>query len=183
MCFSSFNRECSDALEARSKTILYFNEATTNRTTNGTVETVNNPADLHLDIGIDGVVGTRSVQSSDLSILEMVGKIEVLPASLPLDSTAYEPSGLNNSNQMQKTKWPEKSDELLGLIINSLKKIDGAVPKGCPEPKQRPQSAHEIALILERAPIHVHWDLIALVLKLVDYSKHSLAAYALLYCL
>ncbi|GLJ32313.1 hypothetical protein SUGI_0650380 [Cryptomeria japonica] len=141
MCFSSFNRECDDAPEERSQTILDCNEATTNRTINRTVETVNNPVDLQLDVGIDEVVGTRVVQSSDLSIPELVGKTVVLPASSPPDSTAYEPSGLSNSNQMQKMKWPEQLNELLGLITNSLRVLDGAVPKGCPKPKRRPQSA------------------------------------------
>ncbi|GLJ26397.1 hypothetical protein SUGI_0508920 [Cryptomeria japonica] len=154
MCFSSVNRECSDAPEARSQTILDCNEATTNRTTNGTVETVNNLVDLRLDVGIDGAVGTRAVQSSDLSIPELVGKNTILHDSSPPDSTAYEPLGLSNSNQMQKIKWPEQLDELLGLITNSLRALDGAVPKGCPEPKRRPQSAQTIALILEGAPIH-----------------------------
>ncbi|GLJ50491.1 hypothetical protein SUGI_1075860 [Cryptomeria japonica] len=132
------------------------------------------------DVGIHGAIGTQAVQSSALSIPELVGKTTVLPASSPPDSTAHEPSGLNNSKQMQKMKWLEQLDELLGLIINSLRALDGAVPKGCPEPKRRPQSTQEIALILERAPIHLHLDLIALVPKLVDYSKTSLAAYALL---
>ncbi|GLJ49416.1 hypothetical protein SUGI_1046200 [Cryptomeria japonica] len=138
MYFSSFNRECSDTPKVRSKTILDCNEATTNRTTNGTVETVNNPIDLCLDVGIDGAIGSWVVQSSDLSIPELVGKTVVFLASSPPESTACEPSGLNNSNQMQKRKWPEQSDELLGLIINSLRALDGAVPKGCPEPKRRP---------------------------------------------
>ncbi|XP_059067225.1 uncharacterized protein LOC131062761 isoform X2 [Cryptomeria japonica] len=101
-CQPSEGKKCNDAPEARSKTILDCNEATTNRTTNGTVETVNNPVDLRLDVGIDGAVGTRAVQSSDLSTPELVGKTAVLPASSPPDSTAHEPSGLNNSNQMQK---------------------------------------------------------------------------------
>lgn len=114
------------------------NEATTNRTINGTIETVNNPVDLRLEVGIDGAVGTRVVQSSDLSIPELVRKTAVLPTSSPPDSTAYEPSGLSYSNQMQKMKWLEQLDELLGLITNFLRALDGAVPKGFPEPKQRP---------------------------------------------
>lgn len=77
-------------------------------------------------------------------------------------------------------KWPEQSDELLGLIVNSLRALDGAVPQGCPEPRRRPQSAQKIALVLEKAPKHLQPDLIALVPKLVDLSEHSLAAYALL---
>jgi hypothetical protein len=77
-------------------------------------------------------------------------------------------------------KWPEQSDELLGLIVNSLRALDGAVPQGCPEPRRRPQSAQKIALVLEKAPKHLQPDLIALVPKLVDLSEHSLAATSLL---
>ena len=77
-------------------------------------------------------------------------------------------------------KWPEQSDELLGLIVNSLRALDGAVPQGCPEPRRRPQSAQKIALVLEKAPKHLQSDLIALVPKLVDVSEHSMAADVLL---
>ncbi|KAH9297298.1 hypothetical protein KI387_028980, partial [Taxus chinensis] len=181
-CQPSEGKKSNDAPEARSKIVLDGNETTTIRSTSGTVEgvTVNNPVDLRLDVGIDGAVGTQAVQSSDLSTPESVGKAAVLPASSPPDSTAHEPSGLNTSNQTQKTKWPEQSDELLGLIVNSLRALDGAVPQGCPEPRRRPQSAQKIAVVLERAPKHLQSDLIALVPKLVDYSEHALAAYALL---
>lgn len=79
-----------------------------------------------------------------------------------------------------QTKWPEQSEELLGLIVNSLRALDGAVPQGCPEPRRRPQSAQKIALVLDRAPKHLQSDLVALVPKLVEHSEHSLAAYALL---
>jgi hypothetical protein len=77
-------------------------------------------------------------------------------------------------------KWPEQSDELLGLIVNSLGALEGAVPQGVPEPRRRPQSAQKIALVLDKAPKHLQPDLIALVPKLVDKSEHSLAAYSLL---
>ena len=77
-------------------------------------------------------------------------------------------------------KWPEQSDELLGLIVNSLRALDGAVPQGCPEPRRRPHSAQKIALVLEKAPKYLQIDLIALVPKLVDVSEHSLAADVLL---
>jgi len=77
-------------------------------------------------------------------------------------------------------KWPEQSDELLGLIVNSLRALEGAVPQGVPEPRRRPQSAQKIAVVLEKAPKHLQPDLIALVPKLVDLSEHSLVAYSLL---
>lgn len=77
-------------------------------------------------------------------------------------------------------KWFEHSDELLGLIVNSLGALEGAVPQGVPEPRRRPQSAQKIALVLDKAPKHLQLDLIALVPKLVDNSEHSLAAYSLL---
>ena len=82
-----------------------------------------------------------------------------------------------------QTKWPEQSEELLGLIVNSLSTLDSAVPQGCPEPRRRPQSVHKIALVLEKAPRHLQPDLISLVPKLVDSSEHSLAATILIDCL
>lgn len=83
-------------------------------------------------------------------------------------------------NLKLQTKWPEQSEELLGLIVNSLRALDGAVPQGCPEPRRRPQSAQKIALVLDKAPKHLQADLVALVPKLVEQSEHPLAAYALL---
>lgn len=79
-----------------------------------------------------------------------------------------------------QTKWPEQSEELLGLIVNSLRALDGAVPQGCPEPRRKPQSAQKIALVLDKAPKHLQKDLVALVPKLVEHSEHPLAACALL---
>ena len=79
-----------------------------------------------------------------------------------------------------QTKWPEQSEELLGLIVNSLKTLDSAVPQGCPEPRRRPHSAQKIALVLDRAPKHLQSDLVSLVPKLVEHSEHPLAAYALI---
>lgn len=79
-----------------------------------------------------------------------------------------------------QTKWPEQSEELLGLIVNSLRALDGTVPQGCPEPRRRPQSAQKIALVLDKAPKHLQADLVALVPKLVEQSEHPLAACALL---
>ena len=79
-----------------------------------------------------------------------------------------------------QTKWPEQSEELLGLIVNSLRALEGAVPQGCPEPRRRPQSASKISLVLDRAPKNLQPELVALVPKLVEQSEHPLAAFALL---
>ncbi|XP_071701856.1 uncharacterized protein [Rutidosis leptorrhynchoides] len=89
-------------------------------------------------------------------------------------------SSSDSSSLQYKTKWPEQSEELLGLIVNSLRSFDGAVPQGCPEPRRRPESAQKIALVLDKAPKHLQPDLISLIPKLVDHSEHPLAASALL---
>ncbi|KAL3745450.1 hypothetical protein ACJRO7_014537 [Eucalyptus globulus] len=79
-----------------------------------------------------------------------------------------------------QSKWPEQSEELLGLIVNSLRALDGADPQGCPEPRWRPRSAERIALVLDKAPQHLQHDLVALVPKLVEHSEHPIAAQFLL---
>ena len=84
------------------------------------------------------------------------------------------------TNFFSQSKWPEQSEELLGLIVNSLRALDSAVPHGCREPRRRPQAVRKIALVLEKAPKQLQQDLISLVPKLVDGSEHSLAACALL---
>ncbi|BBN19328.1 hypothetical protein MPTK1_8g09710 [Marchantia polymorpha subsp. ruderalis] len=141
-----------------------------------------NLVDQRLEIGLDGVAGAQAVQSSDSSALDgPVGRAAAVPVPQQhTEPSAQEPSAAENANHSHKPKWPEQSDELLGLIVNSLRALDGAVPQGCPEPRRRPQSAQKIALVLEKAPKHLQPDLIALVPKLVDLSEHSLAAYALL---
>lgn len=68
----------------------------------------------------------------------------------------------------------------MGLIVNSLRALDGAVPPGCPEPRRRPKSAYKLALVLDKAPKHLQRDLVALVPRLVEQSEHPLAASALL---
>ncbi|KAK9269009.1 hypothetical protein L1049_000777 [Liquidambar formosana] len=79
-----------------------------------------------------------------------------------------------------KIKWPEPSEELLGMIVNSLKPLNGPVPQGCQEPMQKPRSAEKIYLLLDKAPVHMQPDLVTLVSKLVDHSEHPVAACALL---
>ncbi|XP_031377556.1 uncharacterized protein LOC116192981 isoform X2 [Punica granatum] len=94
---------------------------------------------------------------------------------------AETPSGCSENHSFRsKTKWPEQSEELLGLIVNSLRALDGAVPQGCPEPRRRPQSAQKIALVLDKAPKHLRRDLVTLVPKLVEHAEHPLAAHVLL---
>ncbi|MCO5581700.1 hypothetical protein L7F22_035589 [Adiantum nelumboides] len=128
----------------------------------------------------EGTMATQAVQSSNTPPLEpQISKGLVLPSSfLPENASRDAAAGI--ASHSQKPKWPEQSDELLGLIVNSLRALDGAVPQGCPEPRRRPQSAQKIALVLEKAPKHLQPDLIALVPKLVDVSEHSLAAEVLL---
>lgn len=153
-CQPSERKKCNDASETRSRSIFDNNGTATNRTvvelrgTNGTVESLNNLVDQRLDVGMDGAMGTQAVQSTDLLATVSVGKAAVWPVSSPPESTAQESSGVNNSDQMQETKWPEQSEELLGLIVNSLRALDGAISQGGPEPRQRPQSAQKIALVL-----------------------------------
>lgn len=70
------------------------------------------------------------MQSTNLLATMSAGKVAVWLVSSPLESTAQESSRVNTSNQKQETKWPEQSEELLGLIVNSLKALDGVVPHG-----------------------------------------------------
>ncbi|KAH7841779.1 hypothetical protein Vadar_034275 [Vaccinium darrowii] len=57
-------------------------------------------------------------------------------------STVQKSASLRTKPQ---TKCPERSEELLGLIVNSLRALDGAIPQGCPEARRMPQSAQKIA--------------------------------------
>ncbi|CAN6232444.1 unnamed protein product [Urochloa humidicola] len=98
----------------------------------------------------------------------------------PAETSATDLPADEGPEQASRSKWPEQSEELLGLIVNSLRALDSAVPHGCPEPRRRPQAVQKIALVLEKAPKQLQQDLIALVPKLVDGSEHSLAASALL---
>ncbi|XP_076907715.1 uncharacterized protein LOC143564271 [Bidens hawaiensis] len=123
-----------------------------------------------LDSGTDDISTASAVQSSDMN-----GNHTFSPPETSAAASSSESSSLRS-----KTKWPEQSEELLGLIVNSLRSLDGAVPQGCPEPKRRPHSAQKIALVLDKAPKHLQPDLISLVPKLVDHSEHPLAACALL---
>ncbi|KAL8244505.1 hypothetical protein R6Q59_010763 [Mikania micrantha] len=135
------------------------------------------PSQLHvndrLDSGTDDISTASAVQSSDMNGNHTSEKsYNFCPPETSAAATLSESSSL-----LSKSKWPEQSEELLGLIVNSLRTLDGA---GCPEPRRRPHSAKKIALVLDKAPKHLQPDLISLVPKLVEHSEHPLAACALL---
>ncbi|XP_065850485.1 uncharacterized protein [Euphorbia lathyris] len=144
----------------------------------GATESAQFPVYERLDSGVDETTSASAVQSSDANGIEMHGKaLPGLPIHPPVTMAGGSPE---NASLRSKTKWPEQSEELLGLIVNSLRALDGAVPQGCPEPRRRPQSAQKIALVLDKAPKHLQPDLVALVPKLVEHSEHPLAASALI---
>ncbi|KAK6786300.1 hypothetical protein RDI58_014825 [Solanum bulbocastanum] len=144
----------------------------------------NEPLQLYthdrLDKVTDESMNSSAVQSSDIDGINAHERaFNGKPMHLHPPETSAGGSSENPSLRT-KTKWPEQSEELLGLIVNSLRALDGAVPQGCPEPRRRPQSAEKIALVLDKAPKHLQPDLVSLVPKLVEHSEHPLAAYALL---
>ncbi|KAK7849784.1 math domain and coiled-coil domain-containing protein, partial [Quercus suber] len=143
----------------------------------GATESVQFPVCERLDSGIDEGGSTSAVQSSDMNGLGIPEK--ALPGQ-PICPPETSAGTSEHVPLRSKTKWPEQSEELLGLIVNSLRALDGAVPQGCPEPRRRPQSAQKIALVLDKAPKHLQADLVSLVPKLVEHSEHALAACALL---
>ncbi|KAM7256152.1 hypothetical protein ACFE04_011893 [Oxalis oulophora] len=146
---------------------------------NGAAECDQFPVNERLDCGVDdNSSSTSAVQSSDANgIAKREKPVPGQPISPPETCAG---SSVENASLRSKTKWPEQSEELLGLIVNSLRALEGAVPQGCPEPRRRPQSAQKIALVLDKAPKHLQPDLVALVPKLVEHSEHPLAAFTLL---
>ncbi|KAL2548674.1 TRAF-like family protein [Forsythia ovata] len=142
----------------------------------GATESAQLPALERLDSGIDETINASAVQSSDVNGTNIPTKTDTRHPTGPPETSA---TG-SFENPSLRSKWPEQSEELLGLIVNSLRALDGAVLQGCPEPKRRPQSAQKIALVLDKAPKHLQPDLVALVPKLVEHSEHPLAASALL---
>ncbi|KAI4316344.1 hypothetical protein L6164_024332 [Bauhinia variegata] len=144
---------------------------------NDAAESAQFPVYERLDSVSEESTSTSAVQSSDLNVTALQEK--ALPGQ-PICPPETSATGSENASLRSKTKWPEQSEELLGLIVNSLRALDGAVPQGCPEPRQRPQSAQKIAIVLDKAPKHLQTDLVALVPKLVEHSEHPLAAFALL---
>uniref|UniRef100_A0A5B6Z2T5 MATH domain-containing protein n=1 Tax=Davidia involucrata TaxID=16924 RepID=A0A5B6Z2T5_DAVIN len=145
---------------------------------NGATESAQLPVHDRLDSGMDESTNASAVQSSDMIEIDIPEKTVPGQPICPPETSATGSS--ENASLRSKTKWPEQSEELLGLIVNSLRALDGAVPQGCPEPRRRPQSAQKIALVLDKAPKHLQPDLVALVPKLVEHSEHPLAACALL---
>ncbi|PRQ26713.1 putative ubiquitinyl hydrolase 1 [Rosa chinensis] len=144
---------------------------------NGATESVHCPVYERLDASVDESTSGSAVQSSDMHGVGIPGK--TLPGQ-PIYPPETSAGASENVSLRSKTKWPEQSEELLGLIVNSLRALDGAVPQGCPEPRRRPQSAQKIALVLDKAPKHLQPDLVSLVPKLVEHSEHPLAAFALI---
>lgn len=133
-----------------------------------------------LDSEADEICQAHAVQSSDLNTNGISTKTNLEQPIYPPEPSAADLHADDGFIRARKTKWPEQSEELLGLIVNSLRALDNAVPQGCPEPRRRPQSVQKISLVLDKAPRHLQPDLIALVPKLVDHSEHQLAACALL---
>ncbi|KAH0465420.1 hypothetical protein IEQ34_005523 [Dendrobium chrysotoxum] len=123
---------------------------------------------------------SHAVQSSDLHMIGMSDKNSPEQIVFPPETAAGDLPADDNFLRVPKTNWLEQSEELLGLIVNSLRALDNPAPQGCLEPRRHPQSVQKIAIVLDKAPKHLLHDLVALVPKLVDYSEHSLAAYALL---
>ncbi|KAF5726253.1 hypothetical protein HS088_TW23G00995 [Tripterygium wilfordii] len=180
-CQPSEGTSNDESCDANSKTSLHGNGAASQPESdreNGAAESAEFPIFERLDSGILDASSTSAVQSSDVDGVDGPQKaVSGQPICPPVPSA----SGSSETSSIRcKTKWPEQSEELLGLIVNSLRALDGAVPQGCPEPRRRPQSAQKIALVLDKAPKHLLPDLVALVPKLVEHSEHSLAAYALL---
>ncbi|TVU29248.1 hypothetical protein EJB05_20806, partial [Eragrostis curvula] len=118
-------------------------------------------------------------QDADLATNDITAN-NMEPSCFPPETSSTDLPADEDSEQASQSKWPEQSEELLGLIVNSLRALDSAVPHGCPEPRRRPQAVQKIALVLEKSPKQFQPDLIALVPKLIDGSEHSSAACALL---
>lgn len=134
-----------------------------------------------LDAAVNESVDTAAFQSMRASADTGTTDTDMHGNAVPIYPPETSAKGSSETASLRsKTKWPEQSEELLGLIVNSLRALDGAVPQGCPEPRRRPQSAKKIALVLDKAPKHLQPDLVALVPKLVEHSEHPLAASALL---
>lgn len=144
----------------------------------GASDSLEVPLNERLDSGVDESTNGSAVQSSDTSRIDISDKATSRQPICPPETSAG--GSLEKSSLRSKAKWPDQSEELLELIVNSLRALDSAVPQGCPEPRRRPQSAQKIAIVLDKAPKHLQPDLVALVPKLVEHSEHSIAACALL---
>ncbi|KAL8130006.1 hypothetical protein V2J09_019161 [Rumex salicifolius] len=136
------------------------------------------PSFERLKSGLGECSNDSAVQSTGMSRSAIQDKAMPGQPVSPPEPTAQGSYG--NGSLRSKTKCPEQSEELLGLIVNSLRALDGAVPQRCPEPRRRPQSAQKIAVVLDKAPKHLQHDIVALVPKLVEISEHPLAAATLM---
>nr|CAD1827764.1 unnamed protein product [Ananas comosus var. bracteatus] len=185
-CQASEGRNGNDSSEASVKPSPSpdTNGASTPPELNGDSEAAEYNGRLYVDDrlvpGLDEITHSHAMHSSDLNTNELSDNIYLEQHSFFPGTPGADFQANDGFDQEPKTKWPEQSEELLGLIVNSLRALDSAVLHGCPEPRRRPQSAQKIALVLDRAPKHLQTDLISLVPKLVDHSEHSLAACALL---
>ncbi|XP_075506249.1 LOW QUALITY PROTEIN: uncharacterized protein LOC142543108 [Primulina tabacum] len=145
---------------------------------NGVTESTQILINKRLELGTCETINVPAVQSSGINLINKCAKAALGRSKYPPETS---PSSSSEVPLLQpNTTWPQQSEELLGLIVNSLRALDGAVPQGCPEPRRRPQSARKITLVLDKAPKHLQPDLVALVPKLVEHSEHPLAASALL---
>lgn len=81
-------------------------------------------------------------------------------------------------------RWPEQAEELLGLIVDSLRALEGAVGSSPsyhePSLHRRPHSARKMAVILQHAPPAFQSEIVALVPRLVEPAEHCEAAAFLL---
>ncbi|XP_073138967.1 uncharacterized protein [Henckelia pumila] len=141
-------------------------------------ESAKTMVEKRFESGTAEIINVSAVQSSGIDLIKAREKIIPGQSTCPPETSADSLSDF--PLRQPKTKWPQQSEELLGLIVNSLRALDGAVPQGCPEPRRRPQSAEKISLVLDKAPKHLQLDIVALVPKLVEPSEHPLAASALL---
>ncbi|KAG1363216.1 Ubiquitin carboxyl-terminal hydrolase 13 [Cocos nucifera] len=180
-CQSPEGRTGYDSSETSSKLSPGSNGASSPPESTGDSEVTEN-AQCHvyqrLEPGVTEI--TQALESSDLIANGIPDKTNLEQSIFPPETSAGHPQVDDGFIRANKPKWPEQSEELLELIVNSLRALDNFVPQGCPEPRRRPQSVQKIALVLDKAPKHLQPDLIALVPKLVDHSEHSLAACALL---
>ncbi|PKA57938.1 Ubiquitin carboxyl-terminal hydrolase 13 [Apostasia shenzhenica] len=185
-CQPSGGRNDYDSSEASSKPCSDSNGASTPLELSGYHEVIDySPCHVYgrMEPVSNESTHTDVAQSSDPSMNGISDKDNPEQIIFPPEPSAGDLPADDGFLRITKTNWPEQSEELLGLIVNSLRTLDNVVPQGCPEPRRSPQAVQKIALVLDKAPKHLLPDLISLVPKLVDHSEHPLAAYALLECL
>ncbi|KAH9300653.1 hypothetical protein KI387_012236, partial [Taxus chinensis] len=172
--------------EERPKDILDANVASISGTDlalqgfTGTSGSARSIIDQRLDGNVDGTLEMQAVQNNNSLATNVFQNTSILPGSLASESGAQYPSPVNNTSQILKPQFSEQSDELLRLIVSSLRALDCAVPQDGFEPQRRPESAQKFAFVLEKSPRYLKEDLIALAPNLVDASEHQLAAFVLL---